>query len=600
MAATVERRAKHRSDDPASAARLALALDGEERARKEKKEKRDKKDKKPKDHHRSSPSRSSPAPDAAPAASPPAASAVPARMIIPSSASAPLGGALRPNNANVVRTPAPGRAPAEELLDHVLGVAPSESAAALSEYVCAYRYFLQPRELLLQLITRFKNAPAVGRYAPEEVQRDWKARSGEAVRGRVVSLLEAWVREHFYDFEDDDVLFRSLLAFLDSTHASLPAPVARVRLAVQDESAEPLLRLFGAHVTADHVASALRKPSAAPLFAATAPGGGAAVSGADLAEWLLANTALTSRAEAAHLAVQMLRAGVLAPVAAAAGRGPAPSEFHADSTLYVLSPPLDAAPPPVPASPAKLDSFLALSVEEVARQVTLVAHEVFARVRPADLKAPLTPLALSLSDGGQGSALQTLQALHERTAYWVASEVVLSKAAAERAAMLGRFVALAEALRALRNYHGLFAVMAGLALKPVERLRASWRALDADRAAAYEALSELVSPASAFAAYRAELAQAPLPAFPQLALVVADVRALESSASDFSDERHRDVNYKKLRSFAAMYAQQIRPYQRRAFAFAAVPAVQEYLARAVVIAHPADLYKISLQCEPLA
>ena len=89
-------------------------------------------------------------------------------------------------------------------------------------------------------------------------------------------------------------------------------------------------------------------------------------------------------------------------------------------------------------------------------------------------------------------------------------------------------------------------------------------------------------------------------ALPHLALILSDVRALESSASDFADESHRDVNYKKLRTFAGVFATQVRPYQRNAFPFAPMPAVQEYLARAVVIAHPADLYKISLQCEPLA
>ena len=178
--------------------------------------------------------------------------------------------------------------------------------------------------------------------------------------------------------------------------------------------------------------------------------------------------------------------------------------------------------------------------------------------------------------------------------------MVLSRAAPERAAMLARFVSLATALHTLRNYHGLFAVMAGLALKPVERLRSSWRALSAESVAQYEALSEVVNPASAFAVYRAELAQAPLPSFPQLALIIADVRALESSSSDFADELRRDVNYKKLRAFASIFATQVRRYQRQPFPLAPVPAVQEYLARAVVVARPADLFKISLQCEPLA
>jgi son of sevenless-like protein len=293
----------------------------------------------------------------------------------------------------------------------------------------------------------------------------------------------------------------------------------------------------------------------------------------------------------------MLRDGLLRAVG---GRS---EGFSADSaSLYVLcNPPEPLLPAPVldGGNGAPLDSFFSLDVGEVARQLTLVAHELFCRVRPADLKPSLAPASLSLSDGGQGSALQTLSALHERTACWVASEVVLSRAAAERAGMLARFVALADALRTIRNYHGFFAVMAGLALKPVERLRSSWRTLPADVAARYEQLSELTSPASAFAAYRAELAAARLPAFPAISLVVTDVRALELSASDFADELRRDVNYKKLRAFAAVYSTQVRPYQLKQFPFAPVQAVQEYLSRAVVVAHMADLYKISLQCEPL-
>ena len=297
---------------------------------------------------------------------------------------------------------------------------------AVSEFACAYRYFYAARELLLQLITRFKNAPAVGRYAPEEVQRYWKAPSGEMVRGRVLLLVECWVREHFYDFEDDDVLFRSLLAFLDSSHVSVPMLVTRVRQAIQEQSEEPILRLFGTALTPALVDSALRKESVA-LFVHRSAVGAPALMASELVEWLCTHSAITSRGEAATLCSALLRDGFLqaADANANATHTRARVEFSGDSSaLYVLQPPVVhtlAQSPSGPPSLVPLDSFQGMDVTEVARQLTLVAHELYQRVRPADLKPSLAPKALSVSDGGH-RLVQTLQALHERTSYWVATE----------------------------------------------------------------------------------------------------------------------------------------------------------------------------------
>jgi hypothetical protein len=67
----------------------------------------------------------------------------------------------------------------EELVDHLLDISELDDKW-IRDFLCTFRYFLTPRELLLQLVTRYKTAPPVERYVANQIREmaAWKQRVG--------------------------------------------------------------------------------------------------------------------------------------------------------------------------------------------------------------------------------------------------------------------------------------------------------------------------------------------------------------------------------------------------------------------------------------
>ncbi len=71
-------------------------------------------------------------------------------------------------------------------------------------------------------------------------------------------MLQKWILEHFYDFEDDDVLLRSLLTFIDTQLQHEPAVANRLRLAVQQQCADSVLYALGPQVSLEVIVEAIQ------------------------------------------------------------------------------------------------------------------------------------------------------------------------------------------------------------------------------------------------------------------------------------------------------------------------------------------------------
>ena len=111
--------------------------------------------------------------------------------------------------------------------------------------------------------------------------------------------------------------------------------------------------------------------------------------------------------------------------------------------------------------------------------------------RSAELKQPL---------------MQFTQQFNE-TANLISSAVVGAPSVGERAALLTHFVAVGVELRALRNFNGVNAVLAGLSNSAVHRMKCAKERLSNKTRADWEGLQRLMSCGGSYKHYRAALAE---------------------------------------------------------------------------------------------
>jgi hypothetical protein len=76
------------------------------------------------------------------------------------------------------------------------------------QFLLTFRYFISPRLLLNKLILKFVTASN---------NNDITAHERKATHARLLVFLEEWVQHHFYDFENDTEMMKTLQNFVDTT-----------------------------------------------------------------------------------------------------------------------------------------------------------------------------------------------------------------------------------------------------------------------------------------------------------------------------------------------------------------------------------------------
>lgn len=138
---------------------------------------------------------------------------------------------------------------------------------------------------------------------------------------------------------------------------------------------------------------------------------------------------------------------------------------------------------------------------ELARQISLMMFAAFSRVQAHELlgnsfsskhKQTLAPNIVKLTDQFNDFSR------------WVMYNVVTQMDLKKRAALVRKFVLMAEELRRLNNLNGVFAIVAGLSGAPVHRLKRTWEIVLKDKKTSewWEYQLDLTNPQSRLAAER--------------------------------------------------------------------------------------------------
>ncbi|RKO94654.1 ras guanine nucleotide exchange factor domain-containing protein, partial [Blyttiomyces helicus] len=268
--------------------------------------------------------------------------------------------------------------------------------------------------------------------------------------------------------------------------------------------------------------------------------------------------------------------------------------YRRDSDRLPHSPVLQ----PPPRSP-KLE-FADFEAKELAMQLTSLEHK---RFRSFHHVAPLLQLWGDREDpiiAKETKRIDDIVSSFNQISYWVATEVCTQPELRSRARVLEKCIQLAKECRRLNNFNSTMAIVSGLNLSAVGRLKDTWEA-QPKRQKNLQDLELLLNPQHNYRAYRTTLEQVEkerpvVPAIPILSLFLKDLFFINDGNPRYV--RNDLVNFGKLRTMHSVISR-MKAFQAHSYDFSASPPRVEALeyCRNLRSLKEAALYKYSLLCE---
>ncbi|KAJ3160388.1 hypothetical protein HDU86_000722 [Geranomyces michiganensis] len=133
----------------------------------------------------------------------------------------------------------------------------------------------------------------------------------------------------------------------------------------------------------------------------------------------------------------------------------------------------------------------------------------------------------------------------DKESYWVATEIVGKKDLKARVQVLRTFIVTAKECLEAQNYFSVFAIMFGLNLSPVQRLKKTWEAISDNKKKVLAELVKFTDVSKNFKTYRDKLEASTPPLIPFLPIFIKDLTFL----NDGNESRlaNDDINFEKLR-----------------------------------------------------
>ncbi|MCI4395014.1 hypothetical protein PGIGA_G00175630 [Pangasianodon gigas] len=189
--------------------------------------------------------------------------------------------------------------------------------------------------------------------------------------------------------------------------------------------------------------------------------------------------------------------------------------------------------------------LLSLSSTEIANQLSARNYLLFASIEPTDYITDL----FKLRPHEPPVNLRNFEDLVNQETFWVATEIVREPNQAKRMKIIKHFIKVALHCRDCKNFNSMFAIISGLNLAPVSRLRATWERLPAKYEKLLAELQEVFDPSRNMAKYRNLLNKHNLqpPIIPLFPVIKKDLTFLHEGNDSKVDGL---VNFEKLRMIA--------------------------------------------------
>uniref|UniRef100_M4A1C4 Rap guanine nucleotide exchange factor 6 n=1 Tax=Xiphophorus maculatus TaxID=8083 RepID=M4A1C4_XIPMA len=190
-------------------------------------------------------------------------------------------------------------------------------------------------------------------------------------------------------------------------------------------------------------------------------------------------------------------------------------------------------------------SLLQLSTMEVAAQLSMRDFELFRNIESTEYVEDLFKLD---SSSGCTNLKQFEEVINQET-FWVATEILKEPNTLKRMKTIKHFIKIALHCRECKNFNSMFAIISGLNLAPVARLRSSWEKLPSKYEKLFEDLQDVFDPSRNMAKYRNVLSSQSMqpPIIPLFPVVKKDLTFLHEGNDSNVDGL---VNFEKLRMIA--------------------------------------------------
>ncbi|XP_034746679.1 rap guanine nucleotide exchange factor 6 isoform X5 [Etheostoma cragini] len=190
-------------------------------------------------------------------------------------------------------------------------------------------------------------------------------------------------------------------------------------------------------------------------------------------------------------------------------------------------------------------TLLQLSTMEVAAQLSMRDFELFRNIESTEYVDDLFKLDSSV---GSGNLKQFEEVINQET-FWVATEILKEPNAMKRMKIIKHFIKIALHCRECKNFNSMFAIISGLNLAPVNRLRSSWEKLPSKYEKLFVDLQDVFDPSRNMAKYRNVLSSQSMqpPIIPLFPVVKKDLTFLHEGNDSNVDGL---VNFEKLRMIA--------------------------------------------------
>jgi hypothetical protein len=419
----------------------------------------------------------------------------------------------------------------------------------------------------------------------------------------ICNVLKKWIEMCWYDFEQSQELMErlnALIPMIEDHDKGLGATLDRALRRAMKRSAETLRQK-------QRIQSVQLTQSPLPT-SATSDGGASAAAAQAAAAAAPAPAAPTTATTTAAVASIAATGSPAPPPGAAASAGvpslvASPQSLRRGAanhmtlggvpTVTNASVVHDKPPPPPILSKKAPREVEEIDTVELARQVTLMMFSTFQRVEPWEL------LDCAFSKKDKATRAPNVVALTEQFndfSSWVVYNVVTQMDLKKRAALVRKFIAMAEELRRIGNLNGVFAIVAGLSGAPVHRLKKTWELVSKEKKSndAWEFQLELTNPQSSFSQYRSAKSSIDPPAIPYLGVYLQDLTFIEEGNNDKLENGY--VNFVKFRMIADILVE-IKQFQQKEYNLQPVPSIQEYLL-ATRILDEEKLFALSQQVEP--
>ncbi|KAL8650858.1 MAG: hypothetical protein Q9210_003577, partial [Variospora velana] len=190
--------------------------------------------------------------------------------------------------------------------------------------------------------------------------------------------------------------------------------------------------------------------------------------------------------------------------------------------------------------------FMELSDEDLARELTRIDWALFSSVRPRDL---VRHVSLCEEDKSKCKDLENVRKMIDQfnhTAFWIANIILLRDKPKHRAKALEKCMAIAWKLRQLNNYNSLGAVVAGINGTAVHRLSQTRELIPHNVQKQFMRLEILMGTQKSHFPYRLAWSNTSTERIPFLPLHCRDLASAEEGNPTFLGGDNNRINWKKF------------------------------------------------------